>query len=482
MNRQLKRVSIVVLLMFVALLTSTSILQVAAADSLNADGRNVRALYDSYDSQRGAILVAGRPVAQSVPSDDVYKYQREYPEGRLYSAVTGFFPINGEATGIEGALGSQLSGTSGAQFLERVNSILTGKNPQGASVELTIDPVAQKAAYEALGDLQGAVVVLQPKTGRILAMVSKPDFDPNELAVHDTDKAQASYEALLDAPGDPLVNKAIRDLNPPGSTFKLVVGSSALAGGLSPDTTFPNPARLPLAGTNVTVTNTGGGTCGGGGTTTIATAIILSCNIPMAELGMRLGSSAMKEQAEAFGFNHVFRVPMAAAESSFPLETDAAATAMSAFGQRDVRATALQMAMVSAAIGNGGAVMEPSLVESVRSSDFKELDRFAPEEFGRAVSPEVAAALARIMVQGVDRGAADNARIDGVSVAGKTGTAQHGENDPYTLWFTGFAPADDPEFAIAVVVENGGGRGQDGAGNTIAAPIARHVLEAVLKR
>src|SRR6478752_10275821 len=185
MNREIKRVSTVVLAMFLALLVSTSILQVLQADTLGADARNTRALNDSYSAQRGAILVAGQPIAQSVPTSDIYKWQRVYSNGPLYSAVTGFFPVNGEATGLEGALNQQLSGNANSQFFDRINAILTGKNPQGATVETTIDQVAQQAAWDALGDQQGAVVVLEPKTGKILAMVSKPTYDPNVLASHD---------------------------------------------------------------------------------------------------------------------------------------------------------------------------------------------------------------------------------------------------------------------------------------------------------
>ena len=171
MNREIKRVSTIVLVMFLALLVSTSILQVFQADALGADARNTRALNDSYSAQRGAILVAGQPIAQSVPSKDVYKWQRVYSNGPLYSAVTGFFPINGEPTGLEGALNAKLSGSSNSQFFDRINAILTGKSPQGATVQTTIDPVAQQAAWNALGDNQGAVVLLQPKTGKIQAMV-----------------------------------------------------------------------------------------------------------------------------------------------------------------------------------------------------------------------------------------------------------------------------------------------------------------------
>lgn len=484
MNREIKRVSTIVLAMFLALLVSTSIIQAIQTDALGADARNTRARNDSYSAQRGAILVAGQPIAQSVPSNDVYKWQRVYSNGPLYSAVTGFFPINGEPTGLEGALDSKLSGSSNAQFFERVNAILTGKNPQGATVETTIDPVAQQAAWDALGDYQGAVVLLQPKTGKILAMVSKPTYDPNTLASHDGDAVQSTYDQLLAAPGDPLINRTIGgDLNPPGSTFKPVMSASAFGTGqYTKDSQLPNPASLQLPDSPTVVKNDSLTTCGPGETVSIATAQILSCNIPFAELGMQLKPEVIKEQADKFGFNQSFDIPIPVEKSVYPLYPDAAERALGSFGQKDDRATPLQMAMVSAAIANGGTLMTPNLVDSIRSPDLQTLESFQPKEFSRPLSQQNADTIKQMMVDGVDHGVASNARIGGVQVGGKTGTAQNGDNDPYSLWFTGFAPANDPEFAVAVVVENGGGQGQSGTGNSIAAPIARKVLEAVLNK
>jgi len=484
MNREIKRVSTIVLVMFLALLVSTSILQVFQADALGADARNTRALNDSYSAQRGAILVAGQPIAQSVPSKDVYKWQRVYSNGPLYSAVTGFFPINGEPTGLEGALNAKLSGSSNSQFFDRINAILTGKSPQGATVQTTIDPVAQQAAWNALGDNQGAVVLLQPKTGKILAMVSKPSYDPNTLASHDGKAVDTTYNQLLTAPGDPLINRTIGgNLNPPGSTFKPVMSSAAFGTGqYTKDSQLPNVASLPLPGSGTVVKNDSLTTCGPGATVSIATAQILSCNIPFAELGMQLKPEVIKDQAEKFGFNTSFDIPIPVEKSIYPLYTDPAQRALGSFGQMSDRATPMQMAMVSAAIANGGTLMTPNLVDTIRSADMQTEESFQPKEFSHPLTQQNADVIKQMMVDGVDHGVASNARIDGVQVGGKTGTAQNGENDPYTLWFTGFAPANDPEFAVAVVVENGGGQGQNGTGNSIAAPIARKVLEAVLNK
>ena len=485
MNKQLRRVTIVVLLMFLALFGSTTVIQVFQQDNLKADGRNVRTLYAGFSAERGPILVAGQPIAQSVPTDDEYKYQRQYTNGPLYSAVTGYFTLNQGNTGLEGALNDYLSGTANQQFLDQLNAILTGQNPKGAAVETTIDPAVQQAAWDALGNLQGAVVALDPKTGAILAMVSKPAFDPNVLAVHNSSKVIAGYQQLLADAGDPLVDRAISgSLNPPGSTFKLVVASAALANGYTPDSEFPNPSRLQLTGTSTFISNSEGGSCGGGATASIATALRLSCNIPFAQLGQALGYDAVSAQAKAFGFGDgSLRIPMKVTPSVYPQTTDDAQQELSSFGQGNDRVTPLQMAMVSSAIANGGTLMTPTLIDSITARDLSVLRKLEPTVYGRPVSGDIAATMTGLMINNVANGAASNARISGVDVAGKTGTAQNGDGaQPYTLWFTGFAPANDPRVAVAVVVENGGGRGQSGVGNTVAAPIAKKVIEAVLNR
>ena len=489
MNRELKRVSIVVLLMFVALFVSTTTIQVFQADNLRADERNRRTLYASYSTERGPILVAGQPVAESVPVDDQYRFQRTYAAGELYSAVTGYFTLNQGITGIEDALNPELSGTADSQFLDGINRLITGQDRKGASVELTIDPAAQQAAFEGLGDNAGAVVAIDPETGAILAMVSKPAYDPNALASHDAEQVLATYEQLLEDPGDPLVNRAIAgDLNPPGSVFKLIVAAAALeSGDYTPESPFPNPASFTLPGSSSVVTNSGEGQCGGLETVTLADALRLSCNIPFAELGIDLGDGAIREMARAFGFGQSIAVPMQSARSVYPNGEagdglDDAQTALTAFGQFEVRATPLQIAMVSAGIANGGRVMQPTLVESILAPDLREIRAFDPSVFSEPISEATAETLTRLMVGNVSDGVAGNARIGGVSVAGKTGTAENGTGEPYSLWFTGFAPAEEPQVAVAVVVENGGGQGQSGRGNTLAAPIARQVIEAVLNK
>jgi len=484
-NRELKRVSGVVLLMFLALFVSTTTIQVFQADNLRQDDRNRRAVLESYSTERGQILVDGQAIALSQPVDDQYRFQRTYAEGDLYSAVTGYFTLGQGSSGIEDALNNELSGTADSQFFDGINRLITGQDPKGASVELTIDPDAQRAAYDALGDNSGAVVAIDPKTGAILAMVSKKAYDPNLLAVHDVDQVLSAYRQFESDPADPLQNRAIGgDLNPPGSVFKLVVTAAALeSGDYTPDSTFPNPSTFPLPGSSSVVTNSGEGACGSLDTVTLADALRLSCNIPFSELGIAMGDDTIRDMAQKFGFNSSVDVPMASTPSVYPTDSlGDAETALTAFGQQNVRATPLQIAMVSAGIANGGDVMRPTLVESILAPDLREIRGLDPSVLSSPIGESTAATMTELMVDNVQNGVASNARIGGVSVAGKTGTAENGTGEPYSLWFTGFAPADDPQVAVAVVVENGGGQGQSGRGNSVAAPIAKRVLEAVLNK
>jgi penicillin-binding protein A len=485
MTKELRRVSVVVVLMFLTLFGSTTIIQALQADNLKADGRNTRTLYASFSTQRGDISAGTTRIATSVPANDVYKFQRQYANGPLYAPVTGYTVLFGEPRGIEGALNGELAGTGNSQFLQRLNQIITGQDARGADVQLTIDPALQQTAWDALGDQRGAVVAIEPSTGRILAMVSKPSYDPNTLAVHDTKQANAAYDALVADTTKPLVNRTINgDLYAPGSTFKLIVATTALESGkYTADSTFPNPATFTLPGTNSVINNAEGGACGGGAEASIATALRLSCNIPFAQLGAALGQDAIRSQAEKFGFGDKnLRVPMKVTPSQYPENDSEAQTMLSSFGQANDRVTPLQMAMVSAAIGNGGSLMQPTLVQSVTSSDLQTLQSFSAKEYSRPMSQDTASTMTTMMIADVANGAASNARINGIDVAGKTGTAENGKTDPYTLWFTGFAPAQNPKVAVAVVLENGGGQGQNSFGNRLAAPIAKKVMEAVVSK
>lgn len=485
MTRELKRLSIIMVVMFFGLFGATSWIQVVQAQTLAENPENRRTLYDSFEVQRGSIIAGDEVIASSVPIDDIYSWQRQYADAPMWAPVTGYInPVLQSATGIEQAMNRELSGTASSQFLSRVDQIITGQPPRGSNVLLTLDPEVQRVAADALGTYQGAVVAIEPSTGRVLAMVTSPSYDTNTLAVHDSAAVNTTYDELLNAAVDPLANRTIDTLNPPGSTFKLVVASAALASGkFTPDSTFANPSSYVLPGTSTAIHNFDGNTCGPGDQVSLATALRLSCNIPMAQLAVALGDDAIRDEAKKYGFNTRFDIPLAVSASNYPegsLSDDQ--TAQTGYGQLDVKATPLQIAMVSAGIANHGIVMNPRMVDRVVAPDLTVQQTFENTEFGRALSEQDAATMTSLMIANVSNGAASGARIEGVDVAGKTGTAEHGPGDPYTLWFTGFAPADDPTVAVAVMIEDGGGLGQSGTSNGIAAPIAKKVIEAVLSR
>jgi len=481
MNRELKRVTVVVIAMFATLFISSSAIQAIYADSLTQDQRNVRSAYDNYKTQRGALLVDGQPIAQSVKSDDVYKYLRKYKSSAMYSAATGFSSVFQGQTGLESALQSYLAGQNSSQFFEQISAVLSGVPAQGASVELTINAKAQKAAWDALGNKKGAVVAIDPVTGNILAWVSKPGFDANDLASHSGEASTEAYNTLLKANGNPLLRKTDNELYAPGSVFKLLVAAAALeTGEWQPESTLSNPTRFKLPATNTYIQNSGEGKCGGTPTASIATSIRLSCNIPFAQLGIALGEDVIAAQAEKFGFGKTVKTPLVSVASVYPNGMDDAQLGLSSFGQFDVRVTPLQIAMMSAAIANQGKLMKPNLIERVLSSNLATLNQPEPSVYSEPISAATASKLTDMMVGAVANGVSGNAAIKGVTVAGKTGTAQNGAKQPYTLWFTGFAPAENPQVAVAVVVTDGGGMGQNGRGNSLAAPIARAVIKAVI--
>jgi len=483
MNEPIRRLSFIVALLFSALLVSTTWIQFVKANELDNRPGNRRTLLESYSRERGAILVGGSPVAKSVPTKDELKYVRTYPAGKLYSQVTGYYSFTyGAGGGLEGAEDALLSGQSDKLFYRRVVDMVTGKAPSGASLELTINPKVQQAADRALGNQRGAVVALDPSTGAILAMVSHPQYDPATLSSHNLDAVAAAWKALNADPGRPAVNRAIAgDLYPPGSTFKLITAAAALSSGkFTEESQIPGPATLDLPQTTVNLPTDDLRPCGPGDKTSLTNALAISCNTAFGWLGLELGGGELRAQAAKFGFGDALRVPMRVTPSTVPAQLNAPQSAQAAIGQYDVRVTPLQMAMVSAAIANKGIVMSPYLIKDTRNSDLDIIDQSQPEQLSQAISPDVAAALTRMMVTVVQSGTGTAAQIPGIAVAGKTGTAEHAVGGAPHAWFTAFAPADQPRIAVAVVVEEGGNAGSEAFGGKVAAPIARQVIEAVM--
>jgi penicillin-binding protein A len=477
-NKPIRRVAFVAMIMFGLLLANGTYMMIVRQSALAAEPQNRRVRDAEFAQDRGAILAGGQTeIAATEPVDDTFKYQRVYPEGELYAPITGFYSYDHARTALESTYNSQLAGTDDALFVRRLIDMVTGRAPEGASVQTTIVPKVQRAAAEALGDQQGAVVALDPQTGAVLAMVTSPSYDPNDIASHDIDEADDAYNELAKDPTRPLANRAAREVYPPGSTFKLVTASAALAAGKTPESKVESPVRLKLPGTNTYLGNSG--PCGGR-QVTITQALRVSCNTAFANLGLEVGEDKLREQSTQFGFNQRHLPDLGGAASRFPDEVDDAQLALSAIGQFDVAATPLQMAMVSAAIANDGVLMNPYLVSMVQAPDLKPLETHKPEVLSKPLTPEHAAEMQEMMVVVVESGTGRNAQISGVEVGGKTGTAQSDPRRKPFAWFTSFAPLEDPKVAVAVIVEDADIRRDDIAGGRVAAPIAKAVMEAVL--
>ena len=486
MNKPIRVVSVFCLVLFMALLVNVTYLMYVRADTLSDDPRNRRIITATFSRERGAILVGKDAVARSVPSDDKYKFQRVYPQPMKYAPITGYFSWYGQ-TGVESSQNSVLAGDDSRLFVTRLVDMLSNSDPKGGNVQLAADAAAQDAAWEGLealpGDAQGAVVALEPTTGRVLAMASTPTFDPNKLASHDFGAVADLSKELNADPREPLINRAIGTTLPPGSTFKLVTAAAAIeSGNYDADSQVPGGYRFKLPQSTTSVGNYDGGNCGGR-RITLTQALQVSCNVTFMSLANELGVDAMADQAEAFGFNDTSLEDLGGqAESLYPRDLDPPQTALSGIGQSSVTATPLQMAMVVAAIANDGDVMRPYVVDEVRAANLSVLDRTDPQSISKAISSTTAEELTTMMVATVDSGTATPAQIPGVQVAGKTGTAQSTADRPPYAWFVSFAPADNPQVAVAVLVQSSDTSRSEIGGGRLGGPIAKAVMEAVINQ
>ncbi|GGX55972.1 penicillin-binding transpeptidase domain-containing protein [Streptomyces minutiscleroticus] len=483
MTRHIRRAGVLCALLLVALLANAVRVQVVRAGAYGENPADRRGAIARYGLPRGDILVGGRPVTGSRDTGERYRYERTYTDGPLYAPVTGFSSQTYGTSLLERAEDGVLSGTDPALAPLPLWSDLTRSRPAGGDVVTTLDPAAQRAAYEGLGARTGAVAAIEPSTGRILALVSTPSYDPARLS--GTGAGVERAWARLNADADrPMLNRAVRQTYPPGSTFKVVTAAAALdagaAAGLDRPTGAPDPYLLP--GTSTRLTNETEGCADA----SLRHAFTWSCNTVFAKLGVDTGAAALRRTAAGFGFDDAgLRVPFPVAESTFGAPADRAQLALSAIGQFDTRATPLQMAMVAAAVADDGMVRAPYLVERVATRDGVPLSTTVRRTLRRAMSPATAARLRELMEGVVREGTGGNAAIEGAVVGGKTGTAQHGVGNsgtPYA-WFVSWAQAEDapqPAVAVAVVVEDAAAERGDISGGGDAAPIARAVMEAVL--
>ena len=472
MNAPLRRVAISVLVLFTLLIVNVNIIQVVRSNSLRANTANTRVLAEEYDRQRGSIVVGGNNIAVSERTDDRLTYLRTYPQGELYAGVTGYYSLIYSSTGLERTQNEVLAGSDPRLVLRRLADLFTGRDPAGGDVVLTLDPAAQATAMEALAGTTGAVVALDPATGKVLALASTPTHDPNQLSSHDPDAIRAYREQLTD---DQLVNHAIADRYSPGSVFKVIVAAAALEDGMTPDSQVPAPDVLTLPGTTTELENFGGERCSSTGEQSLLDALTVSCNTAFAQLGIDLGEDRVREMAEAFGIDDErFDMPLRVAASTVGAIENDAQLGIASLGQQDVQITPMQGAMIAATVANDGTLMQPYLVDQVRAPDLTVVDQAEPEERAQPISAEIAGQLTEMMTSVVANGSGRRAQIDGIDVAGKTGTAQTGPESDDNAWFVGFAPADDPQIAVAVFIEAGG------TGGDQSAPVARQVMEAYL--
>jgi penicillin-binding protein A len=480
-NPQIRKLGVVMIVLFSALFFQLNYLQVIKANDLNNHPGNSRAVVRDFSQPRGIIQTAdGAVIAESVPSGDAFKFQRQYPLGPTFAHITGYFSFTYGSEGVEKEYNDALTGkVNKGSFDPR--DLLVEKD-KTADVTLTVRRDLQELAIAQLGERKGAVVALDPRSGAILALADYPTYNPASLASHSQDPVRQAWTDLNANANKPLLPRSYRERYPPGSSFKVVTTAAALATGTATPTqpVYPTLRELPLPNSGgQTLANFGGGTCGG----PLPEALRVSCNTAFAQLGMDLGAEKLSGAANDFGFNKVppIDLPYGAAAHFPPASAfarDLPGLAKSAIGQQDVAATPLQMALVAAGIANNGVIMTPHVMAEIRDSEGEVLQRYDPKPWLTAVPPSVAQTTRDMMVGVVAGGSGTRAQIPGVTVAGKTGTAQTGLDKSH-VWFISFAPAEAPRVAVAVMLEDQPST-NEATGGALAAPIAAAVIRAAL--
>ena len=486
MNRAIRRVGIGIVALVLILVAQLTYLTIVDANNLKHNPHNVRALLANANHPRGDIVTAdGTIVAQSrkVSDGTVFKYLREYPTKDLFAQTVGYQSFVFGSTGVENTYNNALLGRENQLNLNNIPDILSGKQTTG-TVVLSLRADAQRLAQSALGTQRGSVVLLDVKTGAVLAMYSNPSFDPNPFVVHNNQFAQAAFTAVQQNPDHPALPRSYRERYPPGSSFKTITASVALEDGVAtPNSTFPVRTELPLPQSTNTLKNFGGESCGG----TLTQSFTQSCNTTFGQLGLQLGDQFVPGMAK-FGIGQA--PPIDLSPGAVTSVGPAAGTfsnnqpqfALAGIGQGAVAVTPLQMALVAEGIANGGVIMQPHVASEIRDANDKLIRRIDPSPWMTATTPQVAQAVTQMMIQVVNsgNGTGTAAQIPGVTVAGKTGTAQTAPNQAPHAWFVAFAPAEAPRFAVAVIVEHGGNANQEATGGRVAAPIAAQMLKLAL--
>jgi len=487
-NRQIRRLGVVLIAAYLVLFAQLNLVQVLRADGYRDNPANTRQIQRDFSRPRGLIVSADDqivaetvPLAPGEPGSESFDRARRYPLGALMAPVTGYFSFLFGATGVEDAYNEELVGSTFGQQLAGWRDLLVDRSPVG-DVRLSVDAGLQQVAADALGDREGSVVVLDPRTGEVLALWSNPSFDPNLLSSTDLPRTQLAWDDLVDAPGNPLLSKAYQERYFPGSTFKTVTAGAGIRVGVvsATEPVYPVEAAWVPPLTEVPITNFGGSSCGGD----LGQILAVSCNTAFARMGVEtIGPDDMVSGAEAFGFNSAVDIDLpGAAASFFPTDftRDLPKLAQSSIGQNDVLATPLQMAMVAGAVGNGGDMLAPRVVREVTDERGGVVRRDDPQVWRTPLSPAENQVLRDAMVGVVRSGTASILATPGVEVGGKSGTAQLGVDPPRQhTWMIAFAgPPGAAELAIAVVVLNQ--EGFAATGTSVAGPVARQVLDAAL--
>ncbi|MER6110509.1 peptidoglycan D,D-transpeptidase FtsI family protein [Streptomyces hirsutus] len=487
MNKPLRRIAIFCGLLILTLLIRDNWLQYVQADELRTDKHNRRVAIERYASPRGDIIVGGEPITGHTTTKGEFKYKRTYKDGAMWAPVTGFVSQAFGANQLESIEDGILTGNDDRLFFRNTLDMLTGKSKEGGNVVTTLNADAQKAAYNGLKERggKGSVVAIDPSTGKILALASFPSYDPSVIA-GGSDKDAEAWKKLQkkENPDDPMLNRALREVYPPGSTFKVLTAAAALEEGLyeSADEETETPLPWIMPGTTTPLKNDGDLPCENA---TLREALRVSCNTVFGKIGADLGNDKMLEYAKKFGFTEEQFTPVRSSASVFSDDMNESQTALSSIGQFNTATTPLQMAMVTAAIANNGTLMKPYMVDELQAPSLDTIEKTDPEELSKPMSAENAQILQSMMETVVSEGTGSKARIDGVTVGGKTGTAQHGvdnSENPYA-WFISYAKGEDGSspVAVAVIIEDDDAVRGDISGGGLAAPIAKSVMEAVVK-
>ncbi len=490
MNRQIRQLAAGLMVCYVALFVALNYWQVGQEEELSVRLDNTRAIRREFEQPRGPIVTSdGVVAAESIlnPQGSQYRFRRVYPTGDLYGHVTGYYTFAFGSTQIERTENDVLVGATPEQQLRALPGLVTGDSDASGSIRLTLDDDLQQAAKAALGERPGSVVVLEPSTGAIKAMWSFPTYDPNAIANPNFEDAQSALAFLNAFPGDPLLANTYQQRYMPGSTFKVLTTGIALRDGVANlQSEFPDEQQFVPPQTDDPIENFQGTVCGGDLTEVFAR----SCNIPFAKLALEIGVDRMLVGVADWGVGERLPIdlPRAAAStfgSSDDLTQQLPLLAIRGFGQNEVQMVPLHMAMVAAAVANGGQMMRPYVVDALLDHSGRLLDRTEPEVWKSPISVDVARTLNDLMQEVARTGTASCCigLANGITVAAKTGTAQlnaRGEPERSHAWIIAFAPAEDPQYAVAVTLLGTTEEINAGTGGRLAGPIAKEVLDAAL--